>query len=524
MEYNQPSEIVKDLTFGDQAKSKITAGVKKLAGAVKSTLGASGKTVIYEDGRGNPVITKDGVTVAESVVLFDPVENMGATLIKEAARNTVREAGDGTTTATVLAEALLDEVTNREGDDSIRDIKSGIASALKKVNTYLDGIAVPTEGDMLSSVSSISCNNDMELGMIIAEAYTKVGKDGVVLMEESPTENTYVEIVDGVQIDSGSTSPHFITDKDKQICELDNPLVLIVSSEIPNVRKIQGILEYVIKRSRSLLIVAPVAQSVKAALLMNKVKGNIKVNIIDLPGFGPTKDDTVADLAFLVGATVINEELGDDLDLISIDSLGEVDSAITDSKTTVLTTEPPEEELKERIENIQSLIDNESDNPFIKKKHQQRLAMLSGSVGVIKVGANSKVELKEKKDRVEDAIYATKAALKEGIVPGGGIALLNASQQVKSKSVGEKILLNAIRAPFETILDNAGITMADGYEDHEGYGIDVITGERATMISAGIIDPVLVTKSALKNAVSVVSTIVSADCVISNMRMNESNQ
>ena len=522
MEYNQPSEIVKDVNFGDNANSKIVAGVEKLAKAVKSTLGASGKCVIYEDARGLPVITKDGVTVAESVVLFDPVENMGATLIKEAARNTVREAGDGTTTSTVLAESLLKEVSKSEANT--REIKDGIKSGLKKVNDYLDKISVKIEGDMLESVSSISCNNDTELGKIIAEAYTKVGKDGVVLMEESPTEETYVEVVDGVQIDSGLTSPHFVTDKDKQIAELDNPLVLIVSSEIPNIRRIQTILEHVIKNKRSLLIVAPVDQQVKAALLMNKVKGNIKVNIVDLPGFGPTKDDTVADLAFLVGATVINEQLGDDLDLIDIGCLGEAYSAITDNKNTVLTIDTPEDELEERVKSIQKLIDKEDKNLFIKKKHQQRLAMLSGSVGMVKVGADSKVELKEKKDRIEDAIYATKAALKEGIVPGGGVALLNASQKIPAKAVGEEILLKAIQAPFYTVIDNAGITMLDGYEDHEGYGIDVITGERATMISAGIIDPVLVTKSALKNAVSVVSTIISADCVISNMRMNESNQ
>ncbi len=521
MEYNQPSEIVKDVNFGEIANKKVVAGVEKLAKAVKSTLGASGKCVIYEDARGNPVITKDGVTVAESVVLFDPVENMGATLIKEAARNTVREAGDGTTTATVLAESLLKEANN--SDITIREVKDGIKSGLKKVNDYLNKISVKIEGDMLESVSSISCNNDAELGKIIAEAYTKVGKDGVVLMEESPTEETYVEVVDGVQIDSGLTSPHFVTDKDKQICELDNPLVLIVSSEIPNIRKIQTVLEHVIKNKRPLLIVAPVDQQVKAALLMNKVKGNIKVNIVDLPGFGPTKNDTVADLAFLVGAKVINEQLGDDLDLIDIDCLGEAYSAITDDKNTVLTIETPERELEERIKSIQKLIDKEDKNPFIKKKHQQRLAMLSGSVGMVKVGADSKVELKEKKDRIEDAIYATKAALKEGIVPGGGVALLNASQKISTDCVGEEILLKAIAAPFHTILANAGLEQV-APRSEKGLGVDVVTGKSVDMIKSGIIDPVLVTKSALKNAVSVVSTIISADCVISNMRMNESNQ
>jgi chaperonin GroEL len=510
MEYNLPSEIVKDLNFGDSAKKRIIRGVDKLAQAVKSTLGASGKCVIYEDARGKPVITKDGVTVAESVVLYDPVENMGATLIKEAARNTVREAGDGTTTATVLAEALIKEVSKQEANFSIREIKEGVTSGLKKVNNYLDSIKIDVEGDMLRNVSSISCNNDAVLGGIISEAYEKVGKDGVVLMESSETENTYVDIVDGIQVECGITSPHFVTDTEKQRAVLENPLILIVASEIPNVRKIQSVLEFVIKQNRSLLIVAQVSQQVKSALLMNKVKGNIKVNIIDLPGFGPTKQDTIKDLAILTGATVINEELGDDLDGISLDILGEVEKAVTDDKNTVITLESIVPEVSERIEEVRKLRKKEK-NGFIKKKIEQRLAMLSGSVGIVRVGASSKVELKEKRDRVEDAIYATKAALKEGIVPGGGIALLNASQNIKPENLGEEILLNSIKAPFSTILENAGFEQV-GPVPSKGIGIDVVTGKEVFMVDKGIIDPVLVTKTALKNAVSVVNTIVSADC------------
>ncbi len=521
MEYNQPSLLIKELNFGDNAKNKIITGVDKLAKAVKSTLGASGKCVIYEDARGNPVITKDGVTVAESVVLYDPVENLGATLIKEAARNTVKEAGDGTTTATVLAEALIKEVNKDIYKDlSIRTIKEGVGSALEKVNKHLQEKAIEVKDDMLEDVSSISCNNDRVLGKIISEAYTKVGRDGVVLMEESETEKTYVDVVDGVQFDSGITSPHFITDTDKHRCVLEDPLVLIVGSKIPNIRKIQPILEHVIKNKKELLIVAEVEQQLKSALMMNKVKGNIKVNIIDLPGFGPTKQDTVQDLAFLTGATVINEELGDDMDLITIDCLGKAEKAVTDDKNTVITTLDLDIDLNERIENVKKAIKSEK-NPYLKKKIEQRLAMLSGSVGIIRVGADSKVELKEKKDRVEDAIYATKAALKEGIVPGGGIALLNASQEITANGWGEEILLNAIKAPFHTILDNAGIENQD--EPMLGQGIDVVTGETCEMIANGIIDPVLVTKSALKNAVSVVSTIISADCIISNIRADESN-
>jgi len=522
MEYNHPSELIKELNFGNDAKSKIIAGVDKLAKAVKSTLGASGKCVIYEDARGNPVITKDGVTVAESVVLYDPVENLGATLIKEAAKNTVKEAGDGTTTATVLAEALIKEVNKPEyGHISTRDIKYGINSALDKVNKHLTSNAIDVKGSMLEDVSSISCNNDRSLGIKISEAYEQVGKDGVVFMETSETEDTYVDIVDGVQFDCGITSPHFVTDTEKHEAILEEPLVLIVGSEIPNIRKIQPILEHVIKNKKELLIVAQVDQQLKSALMMNKVKGNIKVNIVDLPGFGPTKQETIEDLAFLTGATVINEELGDDMDLITIDCLGKADKAVTNDKNTVITTIDLGNDLTERIKNVKKAI-KEENRPFLKRKIQDRLAMLSGKVGMVKVGAASKVELKEKKDRVEDAIYATKAALKEGIVPGGGIALLNAAQEIIADNDAETILLNAIKAPYHTILDNAGIIKA--VEPVKGQGVDVNDGTESDMIRAGIIDPVLVTKSALKNAVSVVTTIISADCIISNMRGDASSK
>jgi len=517
MEYNNSSLLIKELNFGEDAKSKINAGVTKLANAVKSTLGASGRCVIYEDARGNPVITKDGVTVAESIVLYDPVENIGATLIKEAARNTVKEAGDGTTTATVLAESLLKAYYTTKGD--ARSVKLGVSSCLGKVIKYLDKIKIEVTDELLEHVASISCNNDIGLGKIIAEAYTKVGRDGVVLMETSETEDTYVDLVDGVQFDSGLSSPHFVTNTEKQKAELDNPLVLLCTSEIPNIRKIQGILEYAIKNNRTLLIIAPVAQQVKSALLMNKIKGVIKVNVIDVPGFGPMKKDVCEDLAILTGATLFNEQLGDDLDGITPEDLGEIEYAETDDNNTVITLSEEIPEISERIDELHKRISEEKDG-FFKRKLEQRLSMLSGSVGIIRVGANSNVELKEKKDRVEDAIYATKAALKEGIVPGGGIALLNASQKIEPSNEGEEILLEAIRSPFITIMSNAGFE-ASGQPTKEGVGVNVVTGEEVNMVDAGIIDPVLVTKSALKNAVSVVSTIVSADCIISNARIDE---
>lgn len=516
MEFNQPSEIVKTLTFGDKAKDQILEGVDKLANAVKSTLGASGKCVIYEDALGRPVITKDGVTVAESVVLMHPVENIGATLIKEAASNTVKEAGDGTTTATVLADSILKTAVKELENSEVREIKKGILDGSNKVAAYLDKISIPVEGEMLKQVAAISCNNDKELGDKIGKAFEKVGKSGVVLMEESETNETYVDFVEGVQFDSGLKSPHLITDKDKHTSVLDNPYVLIVSSTIPSIRKVQNVLEHVIKNKRSLLIVANLDQQPYATLLSNKVKGNIKVNIVDLPGFGPTKQDTLEDLATLTGAKIINEELGDDLDLIDPSVLGSVAKSVTDDKNTVLQIENPSSDLDDRIEDVNAKIKKET-NPFFIKKLEQRLSMLTGKVGIIYVGGDSKVELKEKKDRVEDAIHATKAAYKEGIVPGGGVALLNASLALSAKSKGEEVLFKAIKAPYETILENAGLNIV--YPQRKGKGIDVTSGKDVNMIKQGIIDPVLVTKSALKNAVSVVNTIISADCIISNKRM-----
>ena len=370
---------------------------------------------------------------------------------------------------------------------------------------------------MLQQVASISCNNDLDLGKKIGEAYERVGKDGVVLMEESDTNETYVEFVEGVQFDSKLKSAHLATDKDKGTAVLDSPYVLIVSSPIPNIRRIQNVLEYVIKSKRSLLIVAEVEQQPLATLIANKAKGNIKVNIVDAPGFGPTRQQTIEDLALLTGAKVINEELGDDLDLIDPSVLGEAIKSVTDDKNTVLQVEPNEGLLKERIEIVKDKLKDET-NPFFRKKLEQRLSMLTGKVGIVRVGADSEVELKEKKDRVEDAIYATKAAYKEGIVPGGGVALLNAAQKIKPKSKGEEVLLEAIQAPYKTILDNAGLDDKLSIS-RKGWGRDVTTGKPVNMIKAGIIDPVLVTKSALKNAVSVVTTIISADCVISNKRL-----
>lgn len=515
MEFNNPSEIVKDLNFGDEAQSKIMSGVDKLAKAVSSTLGASGKCVIYEDGLGKPIVTKDGVTVANSVVLMDPIENIGATLVKEAAQKTVKEAGDGTTTSTVLAHSILQEYVKTNQSD-LRSIKKEILEASAKVITYLESASISVKDSMLEHVANISTNNDSQLGKLIADAYNKVGKEGVVLMEESDTDETYVEIIDGVQFDSGLKSQHLITDKEKNKIEIESPLILLVDSEISNIRKIQAVLEYAIKNQRAILIIGSVSQQVLSALVMNKVKGNIKVNVIDPPGFSNLRREMLDDLAALTGAKVISEELGDDLDLINESVLGEAQKAVTDDLNTVITINELPEEVKGRLDIIDKQLKEEK-NPYLLKKLEQRKAMLSGSVGLLYVGANSKIELKEKKDRVEDAIYAVKAALKEGIVPGAGIALHNAADDIASNNVpGYKILFEAIKSPYKKILDNAGIAYNSSVK--KGKGINVVTGESVNLIKEGIIDPVLVTKTALKNAVSVATTIMSADCIISNVR------
>ena len=507
--------IVKHLNFGDEAKSAIFKGIEQLTQAVSSTLGASGKCVILEDGSGNPQITKDGVTVANSVILLDPVENMGAKLLKEAARKTVQEAGDGTTTATVLAHAILTEA-HKANVTSPRDLKEGINLAVNKVVQYLEKHSSEVKGDVIEQVATISANNDRELGQLIGQAFRAVDETGIVMMETHEDPDTVVERIEGVQYDKGFLHNHFITNKEKGTAELENPKVLIIDSKVDNVRKIQGVLEYVIKKGYPLLVIADVEQQVMTALAMNKVKGNIKVNMLEAPVYGISRKETLDDLAMLTGATVINEDLGDDMDLVQPEHLGICLKAVSTEVDTIIQIEETPEEVTELIKGIKKQI-KEASNPNIKIRCEKRLARLLAKVAIVKVGANSEVELKEKRDRVEDAICATKAAIKEGIVPGGGIALLNAANNVIPKSISEKVLLEAIKAPYKTILENAGI------EDYEvpkvkGRGLNVVTGKTVNMVKSGIIDPLLVTKSALQNAASVATTILSTDCVINNLR------
>ncbi len=514
--------IVKNLSFGDDAKNKVFEGITKLTRAVSSTLGASGKCVMLEDGAGNPVITKDGVTVADSVILLDPIENMGARLLKEAARKTVKEAGDGTTTATVLAHSILSEAYKIKDSISPRELKNGIENTVENVVKYLESVAVPVTGTMIDQIATISTNNDPVLGKIIGDAFRAVNETGIVMMESSSLAETEVEVLDGVQYDKGLVNSHFVTNHTKKTAELDNPQVLIIESPVENIRQIQSVLEYIIKTNKSLLIIADMEPVVISALAMNKVKGNIKVNVINAPTYGINKKDMLSDLALLTGATVINEDLGDDMDLIQSEYLGTCLKSITSDAETILQVGEPNEEVVKLIEEIKTkLLENNPPGEVIRL--ERRLARLSAKVAIVKVGANSDIELKEKADRVEDAICATKAAIKEGIIPGGGIALLNASLAVDATNEADKVLLRAIKAPFKTILSNAGIDTVYNF-DNPGLGLNVITEEVVDMIKAGIIDPLLVTKSALRNAASVAVTILSTDCVINNLRVNEGNR
>jgi len=479
--------IVKHLNFGEDAKNKIFEGIDKLTNAVSSTLGAGGRCVIMEDTNGNPIITKDGVTVADSIILLDPVENMGAKLLKEAARKTVKEAGDGTTTATVLAHAILQEAYKAIKSESPRKIKEGINLAVTKVVQYLEKNSSKIEGKKIKQVATISANNDIGLGDTISEAFTMVDNTGVVIMETHENPDTIVEKIEGIQYDQGISNVHFINNKEKNCVELDNAEVLVVGSKIENIRKIQNVLEYIIKENKPLLIIADVDPQVLTALAMNKVKGNLRINVIAAPTFGLSREDTLGDLAALTGATLINEDLGDDLDLITPEHLGKCKKVTTHTYESLIQIDGTPEAVGGIVENLKEKI------------------------------RTTTIELKEKKDRVEDAICATKAAIKEGIVSGGGVALLNAANNIKAKSTGEQVLLNAICAPYTTILRNAGIEEIS-LPEVNGRGLDVVTGKAVNMVKAGIIDPLLVTKSALKNAASVATTILSTDCVINNLR------
>jgi len=510
------NQIVKEFSFGDKGRDKVFKGVETLTEAVASTLGGGGECVIFENGSGIPVITKDGVTVAELSVLLDPVENMGASLVKQAARRTVAEAGDGTTTSTVLAYAILNEFDKSKNKFTSREKRNAINKVVTKVLLNLDEQAKPVNGNMIDEVATISTNNDPILGELIADAYRAVDFTGVVMMETSNDGETSIEVVEGVQYEKGFANNHFVTNHAANTAELTNPKILLVDSMIDTVRQIQTVLEHVIKNNTPLLIIGDVDPKVIAALAMNKNKGSVKVNVVPAPTHGVNRKEVFDDLALLTGATVVSENLGDDLDMIDLSYLGTCIKAVSTFRDTVFQIDKDQsEEVQAIISNIKKQLLREP-NPGKIIKLEKRLAMLAAKLAIVKVGGNSDVELNEKKDRVEDAICATKAAIKEGVVAGGGIALINAAQSIKAKNSAEELVLEALFYPYHTIMKNAGLKLQD--IDKKNFGVNVETGKMVNMFKSGIIDPVLVTKSALKNAASVASTILSTNCVMSNVR------
>ncbi len=518
------AKLVKRIHLDNEGREKLISGIDKLAAAVGSTLGASGRTVVIENDFGGAHITKDGVTVAESIQVEDPVENLGMTMLKQAAKNTASKAGDGTTTSTVLAKAIIDKYSVLPVKQSFRDINTGIQKAKDYVLDQLTKKSVQINGKRLFQVSTISANGDKALGGLIGQAFEEAGENGIVTHQASQSAETWIESRDGTHIASNSVSHHFFTNPEKEVCELDKPLVFLCADEIPNVRRIQDILEYAIKQSRSILLIAETAQQVTAALAMNKVKGNIKVNIISPPSFGLKRKDMLDDIALLTGAKVVSEDLGDSLDLIGPEVLGQATKAISDMDGTTLTFDeyPNPEELAERISYLSGTLVDE-DNNTLARHLEKRLSLLTGGVAIINVGADTEVELKEKQDRVDDAVQAVKAAKKEGILPGGGSALRWISENWASRLTGAEltgwvILMEAIKAPYDKILSNAGLSSDDFDFKAWGEGVDVTDGKIKDMRKAGIIDPVMVTTQALKNAVSVATTILSTDAVISNVR------
>ncbi len=518
------SNLVKDLKFKSDARDRLISGIDKLTDAVGSTLGASGRHVIIEGDYGEPHVTKDGVTVARSIVLEDSWENLGVSILKKAAQQTASRAGDGTTTSTVLAQAIIKSYLECEHKDkhSFRDIKNGIENFAKYITQQIDKKSVKLDKKRLYEISTISANNDTTLGRLIGDAFISAGEDGVVTIEQSSSSDTKIDTVEGTKLMNTCTVPHFFTNPEKEICELENPLVFLSVSEIPNFLKIREICEYAIKSNRSLLIISPLENQVTSSLARNKLSGAIKVNVVDPPSFGHKRKDLLEDLALLLGARVFDESLGDSIDAITPEMLGSADKAISDIDGTVLVINEKPEAATKRIEDIRKNLE-ETDHPILIKHLEQRLGLLNGGVSIVRVGGDTEVEMKEKLDRVDDAVSAVRAAKREGILPGGGAPLLFWSGNNKiSGNAGEitggRILAHALKAPFRLILSNAGLR-PDDYEILKwGIGVDVIDGELKNMLKAGIIDPALVTKQALNNAVSVALTILSTDCVISNIR------
>ncbi|MFT4673680.1 MAG: chaperonin GroEL [Saprospiraceae bacterium] len=525
--------MAKDIIFDLDARNGIKRGVDALANAVKVTLGPRGRNVIISKSFGAPVVTKDGVSVAKEIELEDPLENMGAQMVKEVASKTNDLAGDGTTTATVLAQAIVKEgLKNVAAGANPMDLKRGIDKAVEAIVKDLEKQAtkVGNSSEMIKQVAAISSNNDEAIGALIAKAFGKVGKEGVITVEEAKGTDTYVDVVEGMQFDRGFLSPYFVTDSEKMHTELENPMILLCDKKISSMKDLMPILEPVAQQGKSLLIIAEdVDGEALATLVINKMRGSLKIAAVKAPGFGDRRKAMLEDIAILTGGTVVSEERGFTLENTTIEMLGTAETVTIDKdNTTIVNGAGKKTDIKTRVGQIKSQIESTTSD-YDKEKLQERLAKLAGGVAVLYVGAASEVEMKEKKDRVDDALHATRAAVEEGIVAGGGVALVRA-QSVLSKittanldeTTGVQIVARAIEAPLRTIVENAGgegsVVINKVLEGNKSFGYDAKSETYVDMLKAGIIDPKKVTRIALENAASVAGMILTTECALVDIK------
>jgi len=515
--------MAKDIKFDIEARDSIKRGVNALADAVKVTLGPRGRNVIIGKSFGGPQITKDGVTVAKEIELEDPLENMGAQMVKEVASKTNDLAGDGTTTATVLAQAIVKEgLKNVAAGANPMDLKAGIDKAVAAITANLNKQAkkVSNSSGMIKQVASISANNDELIGNLISEAFGKVGKEGVITVEESKGTETYVDVVEGMQFDRGYLSPYFVTDSEKMQTEMESPMILLYDKKVSTMKDLLPILEPVAQQGKSLLIIAEdVDGEALATLVVNKLRGSLKIAAVKAPGFGDRRKAMLEDIAILTGGTVISEELGFTLENATLEMLGTAETVTIDKdNTTIVKGAGNKNDIKARVNQIKAQIETTTSD-YDKEKLQERLAKLAGGVAVLYVGAASEVEMKEKKDRVDDALNATRAAVEEGIVAGGGVALVRAISVLEKlnadsldEQTGINIVAKAIESPLRTIVDNAGgegsVVINKVVEGKNNFGYDAKADKYVDMLKAGIIDPKKVTRVALENAASVAGMIL----------------
>ena len=525
----------KQVLFGDDARSKMVRGINVLADAVKVTLGPKGRNVVLERAFGGPTVTKDGVSVAKEIELKDKFENMGASMVREVASKTSDNAGDGTTTATVLAQAIVDEgMKFVAAGMNPMDLKRGIDKAVAAAIEELKGLSKPTTTNKeIAQVGAISANSDAEIGEIISEAMDKVGKEGVITVEDGKSLKNELEVVEGMQFDRGYLSPYFINQPEKQAAVYENPFVLLHDKKISNIRELLPILEQVAKAGRPLVIIAEdIDGEALATLVVNSIRGILKVVAVKAPGFGDRRTAMLEDIAILTGGTVITSTVGLSLDKATLEQLGSAKKIeITKENTTIIDGAGNAEAIENRVKNIRTQIEAATSD-YDREKLQERVAKLAGGVALIKVGAATEVEMKEKKARVEDALHATRAAVEEGIVPGGGVALIRAKLAIKDlkgdndeQNAGIRIVLRAMEEPLRQIVANAGdepsVVVNNVAQGQGNYGYNAQTGVYGDMVEMGVLDPTKVTRTALQNAASVASLILTTDCMVADFPVED---